>query len=575
MLQILELRENGVLIEENSKKEFKYFFQLFQLAQHCSISGLSLKDNSYIILNKRQFMIKKGYKTIFLACAKMTNGLDAYVIEDKGSLSIIVQFEDGYITNATRASFFNGNIANKNISMYTYRSTITNDSKSLLGKTNKMNCGLSCTIIKDNGYSDITVQFEDGEIVEHTRRDHFFKGSILAPSYKDTSILGQRSKMNCGEYCTVIEDIGSQAITVQFDDGTIVHNRSRRAFRHGNIAKIKHSMQSQKTSILGQRAIMTNGLWCEVIKYNTCRDITVKFDIDGFVKQTTKEAFQTRNIGHPLYTTHSKTTILGKTIKMNCGLSATCIKDDRCDDITVQFEDGTLVEHRHRSEFLNRTICHPTFRPKEYNSILGKVNRMRNGLNAKVIRDNGCYDIDIEFEDGFKVLGVSRHRFLSGFIRHPDYTLSSFPELILYRYVKSEFSDAVHNYRPDWLKNKKTGRNLELDIWIPSLMIGIEYDGFTYHSSLTDLISLKHSLIEESSEISQLITIAEPGTVLFEGNKFINLVALMDNNSSSYIEYGLLPVIQKLLQILGSSKIVSKNDKELIRDVTTRGISKI
>jgi len=34
-----------------------------------------------------------------------------------------------------------------------------------------------------------------------------------------------------------------------------------------------------------------------------------------------------------------------------------------------------------------------------------------------------------------------------------------------------------YNYRPTWLKNPKTGNNLELDIYYPNLKLAIEYQG--------------------------------------------------------------------------------------------------
>ena len=41
-----------------------------------------------------------------------------------------------------------------------------------------MNNGMIATVIADNGWDDIDVQFENGIIVKHRRRDHFKKGSI-------------------------------------------------------------------------------------------------------------------------------------------------------------------------------------------------------------------------------------------------------------------------------------------------------------------------------------------------------------------------------------------------------------
>ena len=41
--------------------------------------------------------------------------------------------------------------------------------------------------------------------------------------------------MNCGLYATVIEDFSSSNITVEFEDGIIIYNRSRNDFRYGEI----------------------------------------------------------------------------------------------------------------------------------------------------------------------------------------------------------------------------------------------------------------------------------------------------------------------------------------------------
>ena len=52
---------------------------------------------------------------------------------------------------------------------------------------------------------------------------------------------------------------------------------------------------------------------------------------------------------------------------------------------------------------------------------------------------------------------------------------SSFPEKIVFYYLSKFFENAVENYKPDWL------RPMELDIYIPSRNIAIEYDGRNWH----------------------------------------------------------------------------------------------
>lgn len=59
----------------------------------------------------------------------------------------------------------------------------------------------------------------------------------------------------------------------------------------------------------------------------------------------------------------------------------------------------------------------------------------------------------------------------------------SFPEKAIAFYLQTAGLEIKENYRPQWLKRK------ELDIYIPSLRVGIEYDGEAWHKSGRDDIS--------------------------------------------------------------------------------------
>ena len=53
---------------------------------------------------------------------------------------------------------------------------------------------------------------------------------------------------------------------------------------------------------------------------------------------------------------------------------------------------------------------------------------------------------------------------------------SSLPEKIIFYYIKKVFNKTVSSYTPDFLNSK------ELDVYIPDLKLGIEYDGQNYHN---------------------------------------------------------------------------------------------
>ena len=56
-------------------------------------------------------------------------------------------------------------------------------------------------------------------------------------------------------------------------------------------------------------------------------------------------------------------------------------------------------------------------------------------------------------------------------------------EYKVYEAIKKMFPDTIHHYRPDFLKTNKKGKQ-EIDTYIPSLKIGIEYQGIQHFKSM-------------------------------------------------------------------------------------------
>ena len=98
-----------------------------------------------------------------------------------------------------------------------------------IGETKTMSCGMSATVLADNGYNKVTIQFEDGTIVENCYRKQFRAGKIRNPSLRQEpkkpmatkTYVGETAVMHCGLQATVIEDFGYNDITVQFEDGLV------------------------------------------------------------------------------------------------------------------------------------------------------------------------------------------------------------------------------------------------------------------------------------------------------------------------------------------------------------------
>ena len=83
------------------------------------------------------------------------------------------------------------------------------------------------------------------------------------------------------------------------------------------------------------------------------------------------------------------------------------------------------------------------------------------------------------------------------------YHKTSFPEQAVYYYIKQLFLSAVNSYKPDFLAPR------EIDVYIPELSLGIEYDGQRWHQSLERDLKKEDILREHGI---QLIHIREDGT---------------------------------------------------------------
>ncbi len=108
-----------------------------------------------------------------------------------------------------------------------------------------------------------------------------------------------------------------------------------------------------------------------------------------------------------------------------------------------------------------------------------------------------------------------------------SYLRTSIPEKIIYYYFKKYYSETKANYKPEWLKPK------EIDIYIPELNAGIEYDGQYYHKNKEhdlekDNICIKNGL--------KLIRIREKGAKTI--NSPATVYTMKQDTNSNYLFVG-------------------------------------
>lgn len=78
-----------------------------------------------------------------------------------------------------------------------------------------------------------------------------------------------------------------------------------------------------------------------------------------------------------------------------------------------------------------------------------------------------------------------------------DYKVSE-AERIIFFYIKKQFEDAMISYHPKWLKRK------EIDIYIPSLSLAIEYDGEVWHKDTSKDLQKTKTILENGISLIRI-----------------------------------------------------------------------
>lgn len=281
---------------------------------------------------------------------KMMNcGMEATIIRYGGSADIDVRFEDGIVVEHREyREFEKGGIINPNI-----KATAENR----LDETCMMNCGMKAIIIRYNGVRDIDVRFEDGTVAEHKAYGPFKRGEIANPNIKTSAenCLGETRMMNCGMEATIIRYGGYKDIDVRFEDGTVVEHKGYSAFKRGEIANPNVKTFANR---LDETRMMNCGMEATIIRYSRRDDIDVRFEDGTVIEHRQYNQFERGNIANPNFKASAEN-CLGETRMMNCGMEATIIRYNTGKDIDVRFEDETVVEHRGYGNFKTGGITHP------------------------------------------------------------------------------------------------------------------------------------------------------------------------------------------------------------------------
>lgn len=138
---------------------------------------------------------------------------------------------------------------------------------------------------------------------------------------------------------------------------------------------------------------------------------------------------------------------------------------------------------------------------------------------------------------------------------------TSFPEQVVFHYVKYAFPDAINSHKVE---------GVEIDVFIPSIKTGIEYDGENYHRTAHQIRNdIKKSKILKSSGIN-LIRIRESGCNPIDSS-LCDIIIFDYTTDYRNLE----PIVQKLIEKLCSQSNKVCDVKVDIPSVRNQILSKV
>jgi hypothetical protein len=271
------------------------------------------------------------------------------------------------------------------------------------------------TITNYRHSEDIDVQFDDGSIVKNRTYDNFKHGGIKHPYLTKIALerIGTSAYSSKGEKMTIVAYRSCKDIDIKFEDGTVVKNRTYQMFRTGQIEN-----PNFKKNRIGKTKVANNGQKMTIVAYRNSMDIDVQFEDNTVVTNTRYSSFKSGKIANPNFNQQK----IGETAISNSGHLMTIIAYHNFNNIDIQFEDGTVVTNKHYGNFKNGRIAHPKHivcRAKKKDRT-GEIRTMKNGQKAKIISYESAKNISIRFDNGDIYDNVSYFAFKSGWIPKQD-----------------------------------------------------------------------------------------------------------------------------------------------------------
>ncbi|MBR5596914.1 MAG: zinc-ribbon domain-containing protein [Lachnospiraceae bacterium] len=137
---------------------------------------------------------------------------------------------------------------------------------------------------------------------------------------------------------------------------------------------------------------------------------------------------------------------------------------------------------------------------------------------------------------------------------------TSIPEQIVYHYVKQRFDDAINGYVSELISP------YSIDIFIPSLNIGVEYDGERWHKDVKK--DMRKSIRIKEAGI-KLIRLREKGCFFLNDNSIQIKVNNPEYKSYEYLNSTIIELFDVISKMLGERICIEPDCADISRRITS------
>ena len=170
--------------------------------------------------------------------------------------------------------------------------------------------------------------------------------------------LGEEKRQSCGLMAKIIDYPSAADMTVQFEDGKIINHVSYYSFSQGTLNYNKQDMpEMAKNYRVGEKIVCSNEMVATITAYRNSQDIDVQFDDGLKVEHISYARFFQAGVPHPEH----KPVGMSRKLEKHIGFRKRTLSGYRellsvHDDGTVDYldDDGSIVCNAHTWEFFRK-----------------------------------------------------------------------------------------------------------------------------------------------------------------------------------------------------------------------------